>query len=95
MRKVLMIGCSGAGKSTFARRLHQITGLPLHHLDLIWHRPDRTNLSRAELDPEFRAWIEGFAAEQLPQIYRLLGQTHAAVTVFHTRAEAEAYLNAM
>ena len=29
MQKVLVIGCSGAGKSTFARRLRDITGLPI------------------------------------------------------------------
>ena len=45
-----MIGCSGAGKSTFARRLQKLTGLPLIHLDLIWHRPDRTNISTEDFD---------------------------------------------
>lgn len=50
MEKVLVIGCPGAGKSTFARRLRDVTGLPLYHLDRIWHRPDKTNLSREEFD---------------------------------------------
>lgn len=45
-----MIGCPGAGKSTFARALHQATGLPLFYLDRIWHRPDKSNLSEAEFD---------------------------------------------
>lgn len=50
MNRVLIIGSPGAGKSTFAAKLSIITGLPLHHLDLIWHLPDRTTLSREEFD---------------------------------------------
>lgn len=50
MNKVIIIGCSGAGKSTFARKLRDATGLPLHYLDRIWHRADRTNISREEFD---------------------------------------------
>ena len=45
MRKVLVIGCPGAGKTTFSRRLAAVTGLPLCHLDSIWHKPDKTNIS--------------------------------------------------
>ena len=50
MRKVLIIGCPGAGKSTFARKLSKKTGLPLHYLDMIWHRADRTTVSPEEFD---------------------------------------------
>lgn len=49
MKKVIVIGCPGAGKSTFARKLSAKTGLPLHYLDMIWHLPDRKTLSREEL----------------------------------------------
>ena len=48
MKKVIVIGCPGAGKSTFARKLSAKTGLPLYYLDMIWHLPDRTILSREE-----------------------------------------------
>jgi adenylate kinase family enzyme len=38
MKKILIIGSSGAGKSTFARRLGEATGLPVIHLDrLFWN----------------------------------------------------------
>lgn len=50
MLKAMIIGCPGAGKSTFAKRLHDATGLPLYHLDMLWHRPDRTNIPKEEFD---------------------------------------------
>ena len=50
MKRVLVIGCPGAGKSTFARWLRDATGLPLYYLDRIWHRPDKTNIPREEFD---------------------------------------------
>ncbi|MDE5586612.1 MAG: hypothetical protein K2I92_09830 [Muribaculaceae bacterium] len=50
MKKVLIIGCPGAGKSTFGRALAAKTGLPLYYLDMIWHRADRTTISRDEFD---------------------------------------------
>lgn len=50
MQKIMIIGCSGAGKSVFARKLRDITGLPLYYLDQIWHKPDKTNITREEFD---------------------------------------------
>ena len=46
MKKAIVIGCPGAGKSTFARKLRDRTSLPLYYLDMIWHRADGTNISR-------------------------------------------------
>ena len=48
MKKVIIIGCPGSGKSTFARKLQLVTGLPLHHLDLIYWKSDRTIVPREE-----------------------------------------------
>ncbi len=50
MKRAIIIGCPGSGKSCFARKLHKKTGLPLFHLDMIYHRPDKTTVSREEFD---------------------------------------------
>jgi adenylate kinase family enzyme len=39
MRKLLLIGPGGAGKSTLATRLGASLGLPVHHLDALYWRP--------------------------------------------------------
>lgn len=49
-QRIIVIGSPGSGKSTFSRRLRDLTDLPLYHLDMIWHKPDRTNISREEFD---------------------------------------------
>ncbi len=50
MKKVIVIGCPGSGKTTFAEKLNKCTGLPLYHLDAIWHKPDKTHIPRDEFD---------------------------------------------
>ena len=50
MQKILVIGCPGAGKSTFSRALQGKIGLPLFHLDMLFWNCDKTNVSREEFD---------------------------------------------
>lgn len=50
MKKAIIIGCPGSGKTTFAVKLNECTGLPLYHLDAIWHKPDKTHIPREEFD---------------------------------------------
>ena len=50
MKKIIVIGCPGSGKSTFAKRLYEKINLPLFHLDAIWHKADKTHISREEFD---------------------------------------------
>lgn len=40
MQRVMVIGCCGAGKSTFAKALHGITHLELLHLDSYYWKPN-------------------------------------------------------
>jgi len=36
----MVIGCSGSGKSTFSRKLHQLTQIPIVHLDQKYWKPN-------------------------------------------------------
>lgn len=49
-QKIIVIGCPGSGKSTFSKKLHVITGLPLFHLDNINWNSDKSHISREEFD---------------------------------------------
>jgi adenylate kinase family enzyme len=50
MQKIIVIGCPGSGKSTFSRALRDKLELPLYYLDMLWHKPDKTNVTREEFD---------------------------------------------
>ena len=58
MLKVIVIGSPGAGKSTFSRKLRDITNLPLYYLDMLWHKPDKTNISREEFNTKLNEIIK-------------------------------------
>ena len=51
MKRVIIIGSGGAGKSTLARRLGEVTGIEVIHLDSIYWRPNWTPTPKEE-------WIE-------------------------------------
>lgn len=57
MCKAIVIGCPGAGKSTFARKLRDLTHLPLYYLDMLWHQPDGTHVSRAVFDARLESLL--------------------------------------
>ena len=46
MKKTIVIGCPGSGKSTFARALQKKTGLPLYHLDMMYWNSDKTTVPK-------------------------------------------------
>ena len=54
MKKVIVIGCPGSGKSTFARKLKDITELPLHHLDMMYWNENKTTVEREVFDARLK-----------------------------------------
>lgn len=47
MKRIMVIGCPGSGKSTLSIRLGGITGLPVYHLDRLNWNPDRTCVAKS------------------------------------------------
>ena len=45
--KIIVIGCPGSGKSTFSKALHQATGIPLFHLDMLYWNEDKTTVEKS------------------------------------------------
>jgi adenylate kinase family enzyme len=50
MQRVLVMGSSGSGKSTFARRLSEMTGIPFVSLDALYWKPGWVASDNAEFD---------------------------------------------
>ncbi len=58
MKKIIVIGCPGSGKSTFARELHIKTGVPLYHLDMMYWNADKTIVEKSLFLERLSAVIE-------------------------------------
>ena len=46
MKKVIVIGCPGSGKSTVSRALYNKTGISLYHLDMMYWNADKTTVEK-------------------------------------------------
>lgn len=58
MKRVMIIGSGGAGKSTAAIALHKITGLPLIHLDHHYWNPGWTETPKEEWEKKIISLCE-------------------------------------
>lgn len=51
-KRILIVGCCGAGKTTLALRLGSELNLPVHHLDRLWWLPGWVEKPRERFDAE-------------------------------------------
>ncbi len=58
MNRIIIIGCPGAGKSTFSKLLHKKTKLPIFHLDMLFWNADKTHISQEEFDERLDKILE-------------------------------------
>jgi len=58
MKRVMVIGCSGAGKSTFSKRLHSITKIEVIHLDQYYWKPNWVESNTEEWTKTAEALIQ-------------------------------------
>lgn len=58
MKRILVIGCPGSGKSYFSRALAEKLGLPLVHLDMLNWNADGTNVEREVFDKRLAEVLE-------------------------------------
>ena len=47
MKKIIVIGCPGSGKSHFSRELNKITDIDLYHLDMMYWNADKSTVDRS------------------------------------------------
>lgn len=59
MKRIIVIGSSGAGKSVFARRLAEKTGIELIHLDKLHWKPNWVEPSKDEWDKTVENAVKG------------------------------------
>ncbi len=59
VERVLVLGCGGAGKSVFARRLGAVTGLPVVELDAVFWAAGPAGLSRPDWAARQRDLVAG------------------------------------
>ena len=50
MRRILVVGCCGAGKTTLSRELGEILRIPVYHLDRYFWKPGWVEDSKENFD---------------------------------------------
>ena len=59
MRRVVVVGSGGSGKSTFSRELGRVTGIPVIHLDREYWRPGWEETPKDEWKARVADMLEG------------------------------------
>ena len=58
MQRIIVIGCPGSGKSRLSRALHNKTGIPLYHLDMMYWNADKTTVEKSAFLERLSAVLE-------------------------------------
>jgi adenylate kinase family enzyme len=87
MKRVLIIGSPGAGKTTFARKLHSLLSLPLYHLDYYYH-----DTSYGYYDKKL-AWRKKVTELAAKPVWIIDGNYKSTFDVRFPRADAIVYLD--
>jgi len=58
MKRILVIGCPGAGKTYFSKRLSKILNLPLVHMDNLYWNEDKTSVDLDTLKARLQPYLE-------------------------------------
>ena len=58
MKRILVIGCPGAGKTYFAKALSKIIDLPVVHMDNLYWNKDKTSISKEELEEKLLPYLK-------------------------------------
>jgi len=59
LNRVLVLGCCGSGKSTFSKRLAQLTSLPIIHLDQHYWKANWVESTPEEWEPAVKELANG------------------------------------
>lgn len=57
VKRILIIGCPGSGKSYFAKRLGNILNMPVIHMDNLYWKKDKTSISHNELENKLKDYL--------------------------------------
>jgi hypothetical protein len=95
MQRVLVMGSSGSGKSTFARRLSDMTGLPFVSLDALFWKPGWVESDK--IDFKFLHYVWTYRQQQRPKLLNYFEGLRAdqSLVCFTDRAQANDYLKAI
>ena len=58
IKKIIVIGCPGSGKSTLSRALHHKTDIPLYHLDMMYWNADKSTVEKSVFLERLSAVLE-------------------------------------
>ena len=85
-KRILLLGCGGAGKSTLARQLGAALGLPVVHLDSLYWRPGWVPM-------EQEAWRSTVEGEIARDTWIIDGNFAGTLELRLLRAQAAVYLD--